>query len=119
MPKGTTHNALSGARKPGTAGHRALDPDVVRPRDAGADPDAAAAARPAVAGRSARDGEIEVGRVQHVRAGEPFEAFLLEPGAQHPDDPIAQCGRLHHAAVEEDVRRTGHPAGAAADRRAG
>ena len=67
MPNGATQSAVIGGSSPGTAGHRALDADVVRAAGAAADADAAPATREAVRGGAARDREIEVGPLEHAR----------------------------------------------------
>ena len=103
--------------QPGDRRHRALDPDVVAAGRAAADANAPPAPRQAVVGGAARDGVVEVGRVEHVAIVERLEAFAGQPAAQHLDDPRAQRRRLHHAAVEEHMRRTRQAARAAADRR--
>jgi len=58
---------------------------------------------------------IEIGRVEHVRGVERRVPFLPQPEIQRLDDARAQRCCLHHAAVEEDVRRAGDPARTATD----
>ena len=55
-------------------------------------------------------GMIEIRRLENVPVVERIEAFLPQPVAQHLDDTPAQRLGLHHAAVEEHVRRTGEAA---------
>ena len=105
--------------QPGDRRHRALDPDVVAACRAAADADAPSAPRQPVVGGALRDGMIQVGRVEHVAIVERLESFVGQPAAQDVDDPRAQRLRLHHAAVEQHVRRAGQAARAAADRRRG
>src|SRR5215207_7279999 len=111
------HDAQSLERggQPRHGRHGALDADVIGAGRAAADADAAPALGPAVVGRAARDGVVEVGRFEHAAHAQGLEAFGLEPRVEHRDDALAQHAGLHHAAVEEDVCRAGEAARAAAD----
>ena len=88
-----------GGLEAGDGGHGALNPHVVGAGRPAADADAAAVAGQAVGGGAARHGEVEIGAAEHtyVRG-----AVLVEPGVERAEEPIAQGGALHHAAVEED-----------------
>ena len=114
-PERDDAQGLERCGQPGDGRHRALDADVVAAGRAAANADAPTAPREPVVGSALGDGVIQIGRVQHVSLVERLEAFGGQPAAQDVDDPRAERRGLHHAAVEEHVRRAGQPARAAAD----
>ena len=114
MPNGTTVSALSGAGNAGHGGHGAFDADVVGARHAAADAHALAVPRQAVIGGAARDG---VHQVLAASAAAPA-ACLLRASQAFSTSRMRSRTRpaLQHAAVEQDVRRAGEAARAAAHR---
>ena len=106
---------LERRRHAGHRRHRALDADVVRAaaRRCGSARRARAArgrSRPRRARRRDR-GRAHRGPARRPSGSKPSSA---SHAAQHLDDPLAQHSRLHHAAVEEHVRRARQAARAAA-----
>ena len=69
MPNGATVSALSGVGKPGHRGHGGLDSDIVRTRDAAADPDSFAGPGETVIGSSSRDGVHQIFAGKHADGG--------------------------------------------------
>ena len=110
MPNGTTHSALSGAGSPGRPASRSRcrRSSCARRRCGCGRPCRAAPARSRRRPARRRDR----GRAPRARGDRRAARSLRrQPVAQHLDDPVAERRRLHHAAVEEHVRRARQPLG--------
>ena len=82
----------------GDGGRGAFDADVVRAGRASANAKPSAPSSAAIISRSARDGEVEVGRIELPCRG---ASVGVEPAVQRIHDRRSKLDRLHHAAVEE------------------
>ena len=85
----------------------ALDADVIRPRDAAADPPAAGVPQPGIRRRPPSDRQVQRWRGQHDR---PPAGPV--PGRHDLNQPLSQRRRLKHAAIKQDrVEPARTPAG--------
>src|SRR5271165_162011 len=84
--------------------HCALDSNVVGPRGAAADAHSVSTPHPPVVSGAPSHSMLKVRSIQHLRLSECLETLLRQPAVQHAHQAVAQHGRLHHAAIEKDMR---------------
>src|SRR6266568_8971702 len=92
------------------SGHGALDSNVVTAGGATADAYAVTSTCFAVVSCTARYSVLQVRCFQYLFCPKRIISLLLQPAVQHLNHAVAQHGCFHHAAVEQQVRRTCHSA---------
>ena len=114
-PKGNNAERLERSLHAGHRRHGAFNSDVIGTRGSTSYTHAATATRLPVIGRASRNCVLQVRGFEDLLCPQRVESFLSQPAVQHFDHTVAQYRRLHHSAVEQDVRGACQSAGAAPD----